>query len=376
MALMTFELSRAISEAAGNPDASLGHINAYEFVGCSVTDAMDEAAMMFMDERADVAEYTTESNAILYEAAIVSPDRLEVLTENVFQSAIRKLKEIIRKAIEVAKGILNKIKTSFFKLTKKYSQFVSSIRSRIDAAKGKTGYNDIKCSMYKWDEKYVTSGLVENVKNAIDNTETDTEKQSQYLNNVVRDYIAVAANAATGMTDVKASDMSSITSEDDIRRDMYGQYGKVIVGGSGNVNDLNDMLDQIRVKARGGKDRVDVACASMTEQMMTTLGQAKTVQSNIERNYNGHIAFMGRFKSKLEAAQTSAEKAISDAGSDVSQETRERFSTICSQMTTAVTTTETMIHKVSSLNISLLKEMFRDYANALTVLAKGPKKSA
>lgn len=376
MALMSYALSRAINEAAGNPVA-LGNINAYEFIGCSVTDAMDEAAMMFMDERADVAEYTTESNAILYEAAIVSPDRLEVLTENVFQSAIRKLKEIIRKAIEVAKGILNKIKTSFFKLTQKYSQFVSSIRSRIDAAKSKPGYNDIKCTMYKWDEKYVTSGLVDNIKNALDLTETDTDKQAQQINNLVRDLIATAANVATSKDSamMSGSEIESLNKSNG-STNAAAMYGKELVGGSTNVNDLNDLLDQIRSKARGGKDKVDVACASMTEQMMTALGQAKTTQGNIEKNYNNHIAVMGRLKNKLDAAQNEAEKVISEKDSGVSQETRERFTALCNTMMDKVTATEGMLHKVSSLNISLLKEMFRDYASALTVLAKGPKKSA
>ena len=376
MALMSYALSRAINEAAGNPVA-LGNINAYEFIGCSVTDAMDEAAMMFMDERADVAEYTTESNAILYEAAIVNPDRLEVLTENVFQSAIRKLKEIIRKAIEVAKGILNKIKTSFFKLTQKYSQFVSSIRSRIDAAKSKPGYNDIKCTMYKWDEKYVTSGLVDNIKNALDLTETDTDKQAQQINNLVRDLIATAANVATSKDSamMSGSEIESLNKSNG-STNAAAMYGKELVGGSTNVNDLNDLLDQIRSKARGGKDKVDVACASMTEQMMTALGQAKTTQGNIEKNYNNHIAVMGRLKNKLDAAQNEAEKVISEKDSGVSQETRERFTALCNTMMDMVTATEGMLHKVSSLNISLLKEMFRDYASALTVLAKGPKKSA
>lgn len=376
MALMSYALSRAINEAAGNPVA-LGNINAYEFIGCSVTDAMDEAAMMFMDERADVAEYTTESNAILYEAAIVNPDRLEVLTENVFQSAIRKLREIIRKAIEVAKGILNKIKTSFFKLTQKYSQFVSSIRSRIDAAKSKPGYNDIKCTMYKWDEKYVTSGLVDNIKNALDLTETDTDKQAQQINNLVRDLIATAANVATSKDSamMSGSEIESLNKSNG-STNAAAMYGKELVGGSTNVNDLNDLLDQIRSKARGGKDKVDVACASMTEQMMTALGQAKTTQGNIEKNYNNHIAVMGRLKNKLDAAQNEAEKVISEKDSGVSQETRERFTALCNTMMDMVTATEGMLHKVSSLNISLLKEMFRDYASALTVLAKGPKKSA
>lgn len=376
MALMSYALSRAINEAAGNPVA-LDNINAYEFIGCSVTDAMDEAAMMFMDERADVAEYTTESNAILYEAAIVSPDRLEVLTENVFQSAIRKLQEIIRKAIEVAKGILNKIKTSFFKLTQKYSQFVSSIRSRIDAAKSKPGYNDIKCTMYKWDEKYVTNDLVDNVKNVQNIAETDADKQAQQINNLVRDFIAAAANAAT---DKDVAMMSGSELEQHYKSNgatnAAAMYGKELVGGSTNVNDMNDLLDQIRSKARGGKDKVDVACASMTEQMMTALGQAKTTQGNIEKNYNNHIAVMGRLKNKLDAAQKEAEKVISEKDSGVSQETRERFTAICSTMMDMVTAAEGLLHKVSSLNISLLKDMFRDYASALTTLAKGPKKSA
>lgn len=368
MALMACALASAINEASGAIPAN-GY-NAYEFVACTMDEAMSEAAIIFMDEHADLVEYETSSNEIMYEAALTNPDSLEAISESVFSNAIAKLKELVKKAIEVAKGVLNKIKAGFFKLTKQYSQFVSSIRSRIDAARNKAGFNDIKVMMYQWNHDYVTKTLPASAASIA----------SKYGVTLNSDIDAIKAQAQKEIDDATAntarySGDNKMTAPDDaeLRAEVFKSVSEAFGTGS-SLNDTADMAEQITAKARGGKDKVDVACGSMADAMMTALESAKTTQAEIEKNYNQHISQLSKLHSKIDEAQKAAEKKKEEA--KVDSTTREAFSAMCTAMSKKLTITEGILNKANHLNVRLLKEMFRDYAGALSVLAKGPKKSA
>lgn len=368
MALMACALASAINEASGAIPAN-GY-NAYEFVACTMDEAMSEAAIIFMDEHADLVEYETSSNEIMYEAALTNPDSLEAISESVFSNAIDKLRELVKKAIEVAKGVLNKIKAGFFKLTKQYSQFVSSIRSRIDAARNKAGFNDIKVMMYQWNQEYVTKTLPASAASIA----------SKYGVTLNSDIDAIKAQAQKEIDDATAntarySGDNKMTAPDDaeLRAEVFKSVSEAFGTGS-SLNDTADMAEQITAKARGGKDKVDVACGSMADAMMTALESAKTTQAEIEKNYNQHISQLSKLHSKIDEAQKAAEKKKEEA--KVDSTTREAFSAMCTAMSKKLTITEGILNKANHLNVRLLKEMFRDYAGALSVLAKGPKKSA
>ena len=368
MALMACALASAINEASGAIPAN-GY-NAYDFVACTMDEAMDEAAIIFMDEHADLVEYETSSNEIMYEAALTNPDSLEAISESVFSSAIAKLKELVKKAIEVAKGVLNKIKAGFFKLTKQYSQFVSSIRPRIETARNKAGFNDIKVMMYQWDQKYVIETMPASAATIA----------SKYGVTLESDIDAIKAKAqeiidGTTVVTAKYSGDNKLEAPDDaeLRADTFKAVSSAFGTGS-SLNDAADMAEQITAKARGGKDKVDVACASMADSMMTALESAKTTQANIEKNYTQHISQLSKLHAKIDEAQKAAEKKKEEAKVDAT--TREAFTAMCNAMSKKLTITESILNKANHLNVRLLKEMFRDYASALTVLAKGPKKSA
>lgn len=368
MALMACALASAINEASGAIPAN-GY-NAYEFAACTMDEAMDEAAIIFMDEHADLVEYETSSNEIMYEAALTNPDSLEAISESVFSNAIAKLKELVKKAIEVAKGVLNKIKAGFFKLTKQYSQFVSSIRPRIETARSKAGFSDIKVMMYQWDQKYVIETMPTSAATIASKYGVTLESDIDAIKAKAQEYI----DANTVVT-AKYSGDNKLEALDD--SDIRASAFKVISDafGTGNsINDTADLIEQVTVKARGGKDKVDVACASMADSMMTALESAKTTQGNIEKNYTQHISQLSKLHAKIDEAQKAAEKKKEEAKVDPT--TREAFSTMCNGISKTLTITEGILNKANHLNVRLLKEMFRDYASALTVLAKGPKKSA
>lgn len=368
MALMACALASAINEASGAIPAN-GY-NAYDFVACTMDEAMDEAAIIFMDEHADLVEYETSSNEIMYEAALTNPGSLEAISESVFSNAIAKLKELVKKAIEVAKGVLNKIKAGFFKLTKQYSQFVSTIRPRIDTARNKAGFNDIKVMMYQWNQEYVTKTLPASAASI-------ASECGVTLNS---DIDAIKAQAQKEIDDATAASArysgdNKMTAPDDaeLRADVFKIVSKAFGTGS-SLNDTADMAEQITAKARGGKDKVDVACGSMADAMMTALESAKTTQADIEKNYNQHISQLSKLHSKIDEAQKAAEKKKEEAKVDAT--TREAFTALCGKASKRLTIVEGILNKANHLNVRLLKEMFRDYASALTVLAKGPKKSA
>ena len=352
MALMACALASAINEASGAIPAN-GY-NAYEFVACTMDEAMDEAAIIFMDEHADLVEYETSSNEIMYEAALTNPDSLEAISESVFSNAIAKLKELVKKAIEVAKGVLNKIKAGFFKLTKQYSQFVSSIRPRIDTARNKAGFNDIKVMMYQWNQEYVTKTLPASAA-------TIASKYGVTLNS---DIDAIKAQAQKEIDDATASTArysgdNKMTAPDDaeLRADVFKTVSDAFGTGS-SLNDTADMAEQITAKARGGKDKVDVACGSMADTMMTALESAKTTQANIEKNYSQHISQLSKLHAKVDEAQKAAEKKKEEA--KVDSTTREAFSTMCNGVSKTLTVYEGILNKANHLNVRLLKEMFRD----------------
>ena len=166
-----------------------------------------------------------------------------------------------------------------------------------------------------------------------------------------------------------------MTAPDDaeLRADVFKTVSDAFGTGS-SLNDTADMAEQITAKARGGKDKVDVACGSMADSMMTALESAKTTQAEIEKNYNQHISQLSKLHSKIDEAQKAAEKKKEEAKVDAT--TREAFTAMCNAMSKKLTVTEGILNKANHLNVRLLKEMFRDYASALTVLAKGPKKTA
>ena len=159
--LNIFKLTDAISESAIG-STNIAGIQPYEFIG-SMAECTAEFNYEVMSEAANFMEFYANSEEIMTEAAVMNPAAIDTLSESVFGKIKEGVTKFIDKIIAMVKGIVEKLKAFFFKLTGKTDKWLNIMKPKIKDAQGRRGSSEMTYEMHEWYVEYVNKGLLDGI---------------------------------------------------------------------------------------------------------------------------------------------------------------------------------------------------------------------
>lgn len=380
--LNIFKLQEAVNESVSGNVASIASVQAYEFVG-SMDEATAEFNTVLMAEAVEFHEFMAGAEEIMTEAALNAPDRLDVIQESVFGNIKDGLTKFFEKIKSMIKGIIEKLKAFFYKLTGKTDKWLNVMKPRIEKAKQATGAADVTYEMHNWDRDYVTDGmkdaLAKVVADTIQHTAPDGKvvKMNKIVDNMRKavqaeaqahkgaDPDSSAFKAAIEEADKAISEMKAETAK--VKEDLAGDFAKAF--GVKNDSDMSAVWKDVAHKATGG-EKVSVKYRSMVDDMVKAIEKSKKTIEDLKSFYDKRLKEINDMQSKC---NTVFEKFnIKDEDklpAEAVRVARSGFQEFSKNITATLSAIETGCNTARGMNVKYVQDMTSEYMNALTKFA-------
>lgn len=267
--ISVYKLTQAINESASG--VVIDDVAAYEFIG-GLDEATSEMNYIMMSEAADIAYFKANAEEIMTEAAISNPSALEVLSENVFQSVGAKIKKFIDKVIAMVKGMIEKIKAFFFKLTGKTDKWLGVMRPRITTAAGYPGASDQPIELHKWDVDYISStgGLISGL--------TQLAENMTHKTNETFDKVSTAQGFIKDAKDLYMRDSNRNTKDHPVTGDDV----------SGELKAMADKIEKLQSgKNKEGEDKAEVYTTQIASKLSVEGTSMDEIWTNVTKKATG-----------------------------------------------------------------------------------------
>ena len=383
--LNIFKLTDAISESAIG-STSIASIQPYEFIG-SMAECTAEFNYEIMSEAVNFNEFYANSDEIMIEAAVMNPEAIDTLVESVFSKVKEHVTKFINKLIAMVKGIVEKLKAFFFKLTGKTDKWLSIMKPKITKAMGYRGADKVTYEMHEWDDNYVTSGLQSGISamvaKILPNNKLDLD-----TNAIARksDAVGSAAQATRGATENIGDDATKTAVDnidkkiEELDRQMEADQEKFIADlaksvGVSESSSLDAVWKGVSEKATGGEKKT-VYVYQKADAMLTAIEKSKKTIDDLKKAYDQHVKDLGNFKNKVESEFKKAEVFDKDdkvAGA-VSGAVKRYMDKYAKSVTDGLTRGEAACNNARGMNVNFIQTMTTEYMNALTRLANHKEK--
>lgn len=375
--LNIFKLSEMISESATGY-GSIAAIAPYNFIG-----SMDEATAEFnqelMSETVDMAEFQASANEIIAEAAMTNPDRLDVIQESVFTSIKEGVIKFFNKIISMVKGLIEKLKAFFFKLTGKTDKWLKIMKPKIEDAKRRSGSSDATAEMHKWDIDYVTSGMEAALKGIITGWKEDSAIEGiKDLEASIKAYKGTSAIGAKGAdADSEASKTQIEKLDKDLEKfkkeleDDKNKFPGFVAGkmGVSSNSTMDAVWKDVSVKATGG-EKVTVKYVSEVgiDKMLNAIEGSKKTIDNLKKHYEDHLKKLTDARKNIETKFASIEFKDEDKYPvEIIRSARACAQQLVSNVTTNYSMLEAACNNARGANVKYVQDMTSEY---MTVLSK------
>lgn len=391
MAITPFGLAQALVESAGTHSPIIA---AYEFGTDNLDECTADMNFRIMHESADLAEIIVSTDELLAEAAMTSPERVDVLHENVFKTIKEGVVKFFDKIISMVKGIIEKIKAYFYKMTGKTDKWVKIMEPKIQAAQRQPGYSDFSVECYRWNADYLSANgeLATNVGKLVDDWREkvqDKDKNAKKLSDeATKIPTEAAAYKSTKKNPVDAdSDKvkkyvieveGSIRSHKTDRENFEKNFAKTVASimGVGSASSIDVVWAEITKKAQGGTEKVETKVGGDAGKMLNVVKESGKSVEAIKKVYEKHLKDLIDYKATLE--KIGSEMTIKDEDkypSEVVRVLREAFKAHYDLIMKQTTMYETTANSARQLHTNLVQSMTSDYMTILTKFAgyKGNK---
>lgn len=375
--LNVFTLTEAINGSIGH--ANVGHIEAYPFYG-SVTEAAAEFNYQLMLEAADIAGFAAVSDEIMVEAALMNQDAIGTLTESVFSTMKEKITKFFDKLIAMAKGLRDRIKAFFFKLTGKTDKWLSVMRPRIEAAKRNSGITNVEAEMHEWNVEFVTKGFLNAYKDVVANylnstsaakalDVSDIEKYLKALNTNIKTYDGVDPDSQRAKDGLTPNEMFTKSYEKDLKdaKEGFPAYLAGKFGVSANSS-MEAMWQDVVKKAKGGEKKT-VKYRNMVDDMVKALEDNKTGLKEMEKTYNDHIKDLADKRKEIEDTFRKFEISENKAPNEIVNSIKTHMNAYVNRTTSLYTMVEGAGSTACGMNTRFMKEMASEFMSVLTKFA-------
>ena len=376
--LSIYKLTQAINESSAG--VVVADVPAYEFVG-GLDEAASEMNYIVMTEAVDMASFMTVSEEIMTEAAISNPSTLETLSENVFKTAWENVKKFVDKLIAMVKGMIEKIKAHLFKMVGKTDKWISVMRPRLDAAKGKDmKFGEQVYNMYPWDAKYLASGgdMITGIANmastvtSVANEKVSKMREAENALSTARSHLnkewekeGTAADAP-GVGDASAELEKIAKASKDAAENNAKDFINTLASAlklTGTFNSTEDVWTAVHKKATGGGEKMDVK-ASNASEFFTAIENSKKTLEDLKTVYEKHANDLKKLKSDIDGIfkdDKSADK-MPDA---IKIKYREAATALSKQFIGEVSAFESAVGTAQTTHRNLVSSMTNDYMKAI-----------
>lgn len=372
--LTSFNLLAAINENTGFYAAS-SDIPMLECTGLDVISAADECTLAILESANDYMAFSVASRELLVETALTDPYRVETLSENVFDSILKKLKGVIDKIIAAVKNIIDMLKAFFYKLTGKTDKWLTLMKPKITKAQTRRGNSELTAEMHEWDEKYVSETIASGIEAALGEwNHSDGVAKYNELVEEARSKFKENASDKTYNDDIFRSNLDHDREEGDKKIEaLPGKIGGHF--GFGSVNDLNELYKEIRDKATGG-EKVTVHYGNITGKMLTYIEGSKSLYNKLNKAYNNYLKALNAFSTKVNKTSNITFEGEKDAPSGLASSVRESLQITIDYIVRTTTVYHSATDSIRKINLDCINQMTQEYMTVLTkfVNAKEPKK--
>lgn len=392
MAISVMSITEAFNGSAAR---AISTVEAYPFATDNLAECAGEMGYQIMTEAADFMEIVTSTDEIIAEAAMTNPDRIDVLDENVFTKIKDGVIAFFNKIIAMVKGLIEKLKAFFYKMTGKTDKWLKIMEPKIQAAKRQTGYGDVSAERYKWDTAYITTGLPGGITKLVDSWKTKvnavSNKSSSNAGNFTKWVNGTAgvigpkedaqankgADADSQAVKDAAKAWDDITTEvnrdlEDFKKNFASTVGSSL-GCSGAT--LDAIWAEVSKKAHGG-EKTETKYGNEVDTMVNAIkNSAKTIET-LKKAYEGHLKHLTTFKADLEKrGDTFDVKGEDKIPAEILRATR---AAVKAEYTLEMEVTkqyESALNSARNYNTGYVQEMTTEYMNLLTKFAsfKGKK---
>lgn len=375
--LTTFTILNALSESAANnfSSQSVGSIPAHPFTGLELTEAIGEGVQLVMDEAACYTEFSIAADELMVEAAITNPGAMDALSENIFTTISAGAKKFFDNLVKVVKGIIEKIKAFFAKLTGKTNKWVSIMKPRITEADRRPGNKELTAEMHQWDVDYITSGIQRGVSDVF------AAWKSKATPEAYSALVEAIKNQATKFVNMEPDNFKAeqLTDGTDKRKEDTSNIGenvlKVVCEKLGvDGPDMASAYAAIRKKANGG-EKVTVKYGSMTGSMLTAVEKSKKTISDMEKSYNEYLKELVKYKNATDKTSDIKLDNENKMPQGAAAALREKLRAEIDFIVKNTSAHHAAVDSIRQINTGLVSDMTGEYMTVLTKYAgaKAPK---
>lgn len=372
MSISVYSLATAINESA--VVGTRENIPAYEFCG-SLIEACYEMDFNIMSESASVDELLAVSNEIMAEAAVSNPTVIEVLQENVFTSVKDGVVKFFKKIIAMIKGIIEKLKAAFYKMTNKIDEWYKIMEPKVKAAKNRVS-GDFTVEMYDWNAEFVTKTFPDEAAGAVDGFDAEFKITSK-IEKVSADMFQKLQNIKPEDA-AKASEQIAKEAEDTVSvNEKVANYMFARIG-HGKSESAQNFWAEMEDKARGTSEKRSIAINSKVDDMLAVVKDSKNTIDKLKKAYEKHEKDITKIKDSIEKLNV---ESYFTKGQNKTRENEEKFNASVNQALVeaiqkkltysknVVSEFEKWFGQVKNKNIAWVQSMTQDYMSALTKFA-------
>ena len=375
--LNIFKLTDAISESAIG-STNIAAIQPYEFIG-SMAECTAEFNYEIMSEAANFMEFYANSEEIMTEAAVMNPAAMDTLSESVFSKIKEGVTKIIDKLIAMVKGVIEKLKAFFFKLTGKTDKWLNIMKPKIKDAQGRRGSSEMTYEMHEWNVEYVTNGLQAGISSFIkDIIPADIDSAVDKIVSEAKAHAVSNTTTATDKADSSGSKESLrnldalIDKEnkdfEEMRDQLPSELAKAV--GVSDNSTLDAVWKAVTEKATGGEKKT-VQIGNQVDSMLSGVEGSKKCIDGLKRAYDQHLKDLGNFRKKIESSFNKLELFDKDSklSGAVTSTARNYVNTISKNRISELQMNESACNNARGMNVSFVQTMTTEYMNALTRFA-------
>lgn len=379
--LNVFNLRQAVNEAAmyGSFSAT-ADVAAHPFTGLGLTESISEGISLVMDEAVCYSEYTLAAEEIMVEAAVSNPDRMDILSENIFDTIKVGAKKFFDKIVSIVKGIIEKLKAFFFKFTGKTSSWLKIMKPKIQAAQTKRAGNaELAAEMHEWNTDYVNSGMSSGIKSMMDEWKSEVdgksyEKSVETVRSMAKKYVGMNPDSfeETTHTDMK----NQIEKIKDATEETSDKIVKSLNTNLGiNGTDVASCLSDVRKKGNGGEKTTVKYNSNVSSMLSAVESSAKTIKE-MEKLYNEYLKELTKYRNSIDKSSDIKLENEDKMPNGAATVAREYLRVTLDSIIKITSGYHSAIDGVRQVNIGLINDMTREYMTVLTkfVGAKEPKK--
>lgn len=375
--LNIFKLTDAISESAVGT-TNIASVQPYEFIG-SMAECTAEFNYEIMSEAANFMEFYANSEEIMTEAAVMNPAAIDTLSESVFGKIKEGVTKFIDKIIAMVKGVIEKLKAFFFKLTGKTDKWLNIMKPKIKDAQGRRGSSEMTYEMHEWNVEYVTNGLQAGISSFIkDIIPADIDSTVDKIVSEAKAHAVSNTTTATDKADSSGSKESLrnldalIDKEnkdfEEMRDQLPSELAKAV--GVSDNSTLDAVWKAVTEKATGGEKKT-VQIGNQVDSMLNGVEGSKKCIDGLKKAYDQHLKDLGNFRKKIESSFNKLELFDKDSklSGAVTSTARNYVNTISKNRISELQMNESACNNARGMNVSFVQTMTTEYMNALTRFA-------